>query len=139
MRLFLSFFVCILFTGCGSIFSTVKPPEQNETDYSVPIQILEKNKEELNKIKNNTAADIQLGHTTRVLEKKEPNDKKFGEAVRTVVQKQEQQKQYLTEKPSSEKKIDFVFPCIILFLFNLICVIGLFMYVRKCFHELLKK
>jgi len=142
MRVILALFICFILTSCGSIFPQTTE-EESKPEYSSAVQILEKNKDDLNTIKNNTADDIVLGHKTRVLEKKKPEDEDFGAAVRSIVhtqaKKAQTSKQNAEYKLIQENEFDFVLPCIVLFLINIVCLIGLFLYIRKCFHELCKK
>ena len=68
------FFVC----GC---FSTQNQPEVPNNN--TVIEILEENKEDLNKIKNKTADDLELGHYARSLVlDQDLDDSELGRAVR---------------------------------------------------------
>lgn len=92
-------------SGCG-IFESKEniapPPQKPIVKPSVPLQIIENNKEDLKQIKEKLADDIELGSKTRVLEKKHPTDDlAFGTAVRTFVQKQENKNISSAEKKHS--------------------------------------
>lgn len=119
MRIFVILFVCLLLVGCGSMQQPYTP--RGTDNYSVGVQILERNKVDIKKIKDRTADDLELGHRVRTLRAEYPNDRIFVQKVNEAMAEQESYREDAVEQVCN--KLHISSPAIVLILLNILGIV----------------
>ena len=128
MRAFIAILFCIILTGCGSMNPIYK--SRSLDDYSLGVQILERNKKDIKKIKDRTADDLALGRRVRELREEYPNDRVFVQKVEDAMAEQES---YKDEQPRQRScdKLHISSPVLVIILLNIFGIVYVVIKISK--------